>query len=171
MTALRLPTSSATVFIPEDCSPESAEISCPDRAESLIDTHVDGVLSLLEDDGVLTDRSDLLTSVENDLRGIVRGEQGTAMFRDPEKSEELKIVKASDEGTLTVTVQPESNRAFAILDTGDGRTGYSIEKGRFDFDVQDHDCSCQNILCSTGVCSEECCDYDGNCHYSCDCYC
>lgn len=143
----------------------------PDRAESLIDTHANGVLSMLEDDGVLADRSALPTAVENDLRGVAQGKQGTTMLRDPEKAEELKVIKAVDEGTLTVTVQPESNRAFAILDTGDDRVGYSLEKGRFDFDAQDHDCSCQNILCQTGVCSEECCDYSGNCHYACDCAC
>ena len=154
-------TSSAAAAVP----------ASPGRAESLLDTHADGVLSMLEADGVLADRSDLPTAVDNDVHGIVRGSEGTAMLRAPERAEELKVVKSVDDGMLTVTVQPDSNRAFAILDTGDGRIGYSLEKGQFDFDTQNHDCSCMNISCEPGSCGEECCDYDGNCHYSCDCAC
>jgi hypothetical protein len=142
----------------------------PDRAETLLDTHADGVLSMLEADGVLAERSDLPTAVGNDFRGIARGSEGAAMLTTADRPEELKVVKSVDAGTLTVTVQPESNRAFAVLDTGDGKVAYDLENGRYDFGTMDHDCDCTGNVCATNTCIEECCG-GGSCHYDCDCGC
>lgn len=170
----RAATTSAISFGVAATSTASAAAAVPvssDRAESLLDAHADGVLSLLEADGVLAGRRDLPTAVENDFRGIARGNEGATMVRLAGQPEELKVVKAVDAGTLTITVQPDSNHAFAVLDTGDDEIAYNLENGRYDFGAMDHDCTCSDVTsCSTGVCVKECCG-GGSCHWVCDCSC
>ena len=134
-----------------------------DRAESLLDAHASEVLTMLEDDGVLADRGDLSTTADNDFGGVVNSEEGAAMLSLPDAPEEMRVVTAVDAGTLTVTVQPSADRAFAILDTDDEVVGYNVEQGKYDFGT------CTQLLCSSGVRSEECCDDSGDCTYSCGC--
>lgn len=138
-----------------------------ERAESLLAAHGGEVLSLLEGEGVLEDRSELPTAVGNDFRGVAKSAEGAATFEMASGAEELHVVKEVDAGKLTVTVQPDQDRAFAILETGDGLVGYNVEQGVYDFEPQ-ADCTCTNLLCDSTHRSEECCgEYD--CYHLCGC--
>lgn len=139
----------------------------PERTESLLAVHGEEVLSLLEREGVLRDRSELPTHAENDYSGVAKGDEGAAKFSLSDGSEQIHVVKEVDAGKLTVTVEPEKDRAFAILETDDGNVGYNVEQGVYDFDAQ-ADCTCTNILCDSTTRSEKCCGkYD--CYYLCGC--
>lgn len=137
------------------------------RAESMLSAHGGAVLSLLEDEGVLRDRSELPTSVGNDFNGVAAGAEGAARLEKTDGSEEIHVVSEVEAGKLTVTVQPDQDRAYAILDTGSGLVGYNVEQGVYDFEPQ-ADCTCMNVLCDSTHRSEECCgEYD--CYYLCGC--
>lgn len=137
------------------------------RADSLLATYGGEVLSLLEDEGILSDRSDLPTAVGNDFRGVTKGHEGATVFEMSSGAEELHVVKEVEAGKLTVTVQPEKDRAFAILDTGEDVVGFNAEQGVYDFETQ-ATCSCTNLLCDSNTRSEKCCgEYD--CYYLCGC--
>lgn len=136
------------------------------RTESLLASHGEEVLSLLENDGVLTDRSALPTAVENDFSGIAKGTEGAAKFSLSDGSEELHVVKEVEAGTLTVTVKPDEESVYAVLDTDEELVGYSAERGKYDFGTESH-CSCTQLLCDMTR-SEKCCG-DGHCKYFCDC--
>jgi len=159
--AVTVGTTAATGSAVADSTPASQE-----RAESVLSAHGEGVLSLLESEGVLEDRTELPTAVGNDYSGVAKGHEGAAEFSLSDGSTELHVVTDVEAGTLTVTVRPEDDRAFAILDTGDDLVGYSMEDGVYDFEAQ-ADCTCTSYLCD-GTRSEKCCgDYE--CYYFCNC--
>lgn len=137
------------------------------RADSLLASHGGEVLSLLEEEGVLSDRSELPTAVGNDFRGVAKGREGATVFEMSGGAEELHVVKEVEAGKLTVTVQPEQDRAFAILDTGDDVVGFNAEQGVYDFEAQ-ATCTCTNLLCSSGTRSDKCCGKH-DCYYLCGC--
>lgn len=144
-----------------------SEPASQDRAESLLAAHGDEVLSLLEREGVLGDRSELPTDVGNDFAGVASGDEGASTFSLSDGSEEVRVVKEVDAGTLTVTVAPDEERTTAILDTGEDLVGYHAEEGVYDFEAQ-ADCTCMNMTCDSTTRSEECCGkYD--CYYLCGC--
>lgn len=141
-----------------------------DRAESLLDAHADGVLSGLEDAGVLADRSDLPTDVDSGLDALVGTGEGASVVSLPDRPDELRVVGEVAAGTLTVAVRPEDGDAFAILDTGDGRLGYTVGRGWYDFETAA--CSCTGTKCGpypTVGYLYECCDLGGRCDYECTC--
>lgn len=140
-----------------------AEPVSPHRAESLLDAHAERVLSMLEADGVLDDRAALATTTENTLAGVADGREGTALLVRPTRPTELRVVTRVDAGALTVTVQPDADHAHAVLDTDDGRIGYSVEQGRYDFDAL-ASCSCSDVNCDPPYedhYREECCTSSG----------
>jgi hypothetical protein len=140
-----------------------AEPVSPHRAESLLETHADDVLSMLEADGVLDDRTALATATENTLAGVADGREGAAMLVRPTRPTELRVVTRVDDGALTVTVQPGDGHAHAVLDADDGRIGYSVEQGRYDFDAL-ASCTCSDVNCDPPYedhYREECCTASG----------
>ncbi len=138
-----------------------------DLTESLLATHGDAVLSMLENDGVIRDRGDLPTAVDNDFAGVASGAEGAAKFSLSDGTEEFRVVKDVDAGTLTVTVRPGEERVVAVLDTEQGLVGYDAERGKYDFGTESH-CSCTNILCSQTERGYKCCG-DGHCEWFCGC--
>lgn len=160
--AVTLGATSATGSAVARSTPASQE-----RTESLLSAHGEEVLSLLESEGVLKDRSDLPTEVGNDFAGVAKGDEGAAKFTLSDGSEQVRVVKEVDAGTLTVTVDSDAERAAAILDTGEDLVGYSVEQGVYDFEAQ-ADCTCTNLLCDMNHRSEECCG-EYNCYHLCGC--
>ncbi|PSP79402.1 hypothetical protein BRC81_05315 [Halobacteriales archaeon QS_1_68_20] len=138
-----------------------------DLTESLLAAHGDGVLSMLEDDGVIGDRSDLPTAADNDFAGVAKGNEGAAKFTLSDGTEEIRVVKRVDAGTLTVTVRPGEERVVAVLETETDLVGYDAERGTYDFGTESH-CSCTQLLCNDYQRGYQCCD-DNHCEYFCGC--
>lgn len=138
-----------------------------DRTEFLLSAHADEVLSQLERDGVLADGSALPTGVENDFAGVAKGQEGAAKLIYSDGSEEIRVVKQVEAGTLTITVQPDEEYAFASLDTESRLVRYTPDRGKYD--VSTRLCTCTNDWCDYPYYKyAECCDSSG-CTYYCSC--
>lgn len=137
-----------------------------DRTEFLLSAHADEVLSMLERDGVLADRSALPTGVENDFAGVAKGHEGAAKLTFSDGSEQIRVVKQVDAGTLTITVKPDEGYAFASLDTESRLVRYSPNHGTYD--VSPQYCMCTDQYCGTDSRYAECCTSQ-DCDYYCHC--
>lgn len=160
-----------------DIEPVAAD---PAAAETVFDWHAGELLDDLVADGVIADRS-ALSLDPGDFGAMVADRDGAAVVRDRDSGvHEVRTVQQVGGGELSVTVEAETGRAYALFYPvgSDERRLYNPDVGARGDDVGtlSHDCTCR---CSSLVCewpyeSEECecCDsVTGECHTDFYCRC
>lgn len=140
--------------------PESVE------TDRLLNVHGDELLSTLQSEGVISDWDSLPTDVSTDLSDLSTGGEGAVGVTGLPSGKEIRIGMQTDAGHLTVAVQPDQSRVYAVVDDGDDRL-LADETGIRDFDSQDIECGCENIDCN-GYDAEVCCGSSG-CITECQC--
>ncbi len=149
-------------------------------AETVFDWHAGELIDDLVADGVIADRS-ALSLEPGDFGAMVADRDGAAVVRDRDSGvHEVRTVQQVGGGELSVTVEAETGRAYALFYPAgtDERRLYNPDVGARGDDVGtlSHDCTCR---CSSLVCewpyeSEECecCDsVTGECHTDFYCRC
>lgn len=140
--------------------PESTE------TERLLDVYGDGLLSTLQSEGILSDWSSLPTDVSASLSDLSTGGEGTVTVTGLPGNKEVRIGMQTDAGHITVAIQPEQSRTYAIIENDEGRL-LADESGIDDFNSQDIECSCEKIDCD-GYNTDLCCDGE-RCVSDCGC--
>lgn len=122
------------------------------------------VLSTLSAEDHLAEAStaDLRTDEFVDLGAVASNREGTAVVRNGRGVLQYVTVKHVDGGVLSVSVEPENDRAYAHFqpDGEDARYLYDPDAGLDGVDTQDvgteADCTCHGLTCSDGSRVEEC---------------
>ncbi len=141
--------------------PESTE------TERLLDEYGEELLSTLQSEGIVSDWGSLPTDVSTSLSDLSTGGEGTVSVTGLPGNTEVRIGTQTESGHLTVAIQPEQSRAYAVFEDQEGGRFIVDDGGIRDFDSQDIECSCENIDCD-GKDTYLCCDGD-SCISSCDC--
>ncbi len=151
-----------------------------DRAavETVFDWHADDLLAALADDGLVESAdASVLDTRPATMDAVLGSHDGTAVVRDVDSGvHEVRTVREVDGGTLSVSVETETGKAYAFYrpDSG-GRYLYDPDAGYFGDEIgtlcHTCECRCSNILCDNSR-SERCeCCCDGDCHVDHYCNC
>lgn len=124
------------------------------QAESLLASHGGELLSMLSEEGLVAGIEDLPTAQSIDNGGVANGVEGTTMLVHPERPTELNVVRSVDGGTLTVTIEPDSGRSYAILEDGARSLLYDPAEGVSALDLSTEDCCYTNCSCTSTCCTD-----------------
>jgi hypothetical protein len=127
-----------------------------DRAESAFETHAEGVLAQLAEDGVVDGPADLPTNPAR-LGDLTDGGEGVTSVTLEDGSEEIRSSTTVDAGRLSVAVHPETGHAYAIVDTGAETIRYD-DTGSDSVETDSYSCSCRNEICNYPYTLEVCRD-------------
>lgn len=146
------------------------------RAATLLSEHAGPVLDRLAADGVLdsTTLSALPTDERIGYTEVAKKQPGTAHLRwaDDERPDEIVTVRRTDEGVVSLTVEPETGKAYAFYEP-DGEQSQRLYTADGDVSAESCNttCTCGNPTCDMSYSAEctTCCD--GECHtnYFCNC--
>lgn len=128
-------------------------------AESLLESHGGELLAMLDEEDVLADggTSELATGRSTSPEAPLRGESGTALVESGVAPARLVTVTEVDDGTLTVSVEPDTGKSYAFLDDGESTTLYNPDVGTLDADALPQTDHCSQLACLSG---------DGSCYAS-----
>lgn len=137
-----------------------------DEAESLLESHGRDLLAMLGEEDVLAgdEVSELSTGRTASPQAPLRGEPGTALVDSGVAPARLVVVTTVDDGTLTVSVEPDTGKSYALLDDGDSTTLYNPDVGTLDADAIPQTDHCSQLPCDTddGACyASSALTYDG----------
>lgn len=119
------------------------------QAESLLDRHGGDLLAMLSEDGLAAGVEDLPTARSIENTDVAAGVEGATMLVHPDHPSELNVVREVDGGTLTVTVEPDSGRSYAILDDGDHRHVYDPAEDLQGEPLSHNECCYTNCSCTS----------------------
>lgn len=143
---------------------EPADYADPIAAEAAFADHGEDLLSMLADEGLLAegDVTELHTRRPTDIGAVAADAEGTALVYH-RGGRRFVSKRRVDGGTLSVTVEPEDGRAYAIFRPDDGsarrlfQPANDLAGANLDGDFgTTADCDCRNETCSDGSRLEEC---------------
>lgn len=130
------------------------------EAEELLDDHAGDLLAMLSDEGLL-DRAEIdQLPVDRPAppEAATLSRPGTTMVQAADERDRLTSVTEVAAGMLSVTVEPETGRAYAFLEDGESVTIFDPEVGRVEETDAEVTADCSGFACCD-TCTSYC--YEG----------
>ncbi|GAA0245196.1 hypothetical protein ACFFQF_04510 [Haladaptatus pallidirubidus] len=151
----------------------------PIRTESLFAKHAGDLMAMLSADGLVGTadvNSELHTRKTVGFGDIAKKNEGTAYLKGLSgRADEVVSVRKVDDGVVSITVEPETGRAYAFHEpeSTDKTYLYNPDIGTRAVDTQacDSNCVCSSVICDNTRSAEceVCCDGDCQTNYFCNC--
>ncbi|WP_276302416.1 hypothetical protein [Halorussus lipolyticus] len=138
-----------------------------DEAARLVESYGSDLLALLADENVLDagDVTELATGRPASPDAPLRGDEGAALVDSGVNPARLVVVTQVTDGTLRLSVEPETGKSYALLDDGRSVTVFNPEVGTLDEDATTQTDHCTQQICPTddGACyASSSVTYDGD---------
>ncbi len=143
-------------------APITERYADPLQTESVFESNANDLLSMLSSEGVLeTDDlyAELHTRRPMGVSDMASKKEGTAYVEAANRPDEMVSVRHVDDGVLTVTVEPDTGRSYAIHDpdSEDAKYLFDVENGVRDVTIQCiKSCECSPYNCDSYAFTEVC---------------